>query len=260
MVKFIGCKKAAPLAITRVGANPGAHILVTKSHKDAPASEPLENPEMSTTAAADAQKAQAAAVTKILSMNDVTKAHYLALSADDQVTFLEKTADEMNAAAADAKKALDAAAAAAAAAAAGTADTAKSIGDVRAENDVLKARIDDMDLEKRAEREFDGYPGGVDAVLPLLKAYKTLPDAVRTASEAVLKSQCKVALDSGVTKARRIDNGAAASASVAIDEEVTKRRTANPELSTSAAVAAVAKARPDLFMAGLEAETLQAEG
>ncbi len=253
MVKFLGCKKAAPLAVTRVGANPGAHVLIKKT-KGAPAPE-SETTEMND---AEAAKAQAAAVSKILGMNDVTKAHYLALGEDAQVAFLAKTADEMNAEAATAKTAADTAAAAAvAAAAAATADTAavaKSVTDLQAENAVLKARLDTADLEKRANTEFDGYPGGVDAVLPLLKAYAGLPEAARLASENVLKAQAKAALDSGVTVAKRVSNSAAAAATTQIEDAAKKLMDADPKKSMDDAIAEVTKSNPNLLLAGLEAE------
>jgi hypothetical protein len=247
MVKFLGCAKADPLAITRAGSNPVAFALVKKSKEPAAADPNPESSEMMT----------AAEVAKILSMTDVTKAHYLALPETEQTAFLTKTADEMNKIAADAKKSADDAAAAAAAADAGRtavdSEVQKSLTDKDAQIAALTKRLDTADIRKRAETEFDGYPGGADVVVPMLESFATLPEAVRKTSEDALKSVAKAALQSGQTLAARKSNDQAAAATQEIEAEVEKRLTADPKKSRVQATAEVLKS-DDLLLAGLAAE------
>lgn len=196
---IVGCIEAHELSTCKQGANPHAHVILRKSRLDgdrSAADQPLtETTDMD---AKDIAKAQASAVTSILAMNDVTKAHYLGLADDEaRIVFLAKTADEQKAEAEAAKALADKTAEAEAAKAAGQtaaeATLQKSNDTLRAEVEALKAKDAERDIEKRAATEFSGYPGGVAAVVPLLKAYAALPIEARVASEAVLKAQCEMA-------------------------------------------------------------------
>lgn len=199
MPRFEGCVEAREISLTRKGANQHAHVLIRKNASGKPGAQPkLETSEMSTPA--EIAKAATAAAVKIVSMDDVTKSHFLGLSEDAQVAFLEKSAEDQKKEAEAAKAAADKAAVEAEATKAGTtareAELQKTLETQRAEIDALKAaRAEDV-ITKRAETEFAGYPGGAKAVLPLLKAYAKLPEDERVASEAVLKAQCTLAANS----------------------------------------------------------------
>ncbi len=195
---FKGCVIGREIAYTRKGANPLTTTLVTKTDKTpahpASTTPPAENPEMN---AAEVAKA----ATLILSMNDVTKAHYLALAPEAQAKFIELTPEAMQTEAEAAKAAKDAAAAAAAALTAGAterevAQSAK-ITTLSTEVETLKSRLADSDVEKRANSEFAGSPVARPAWSKLLKAYAKLPDDARKASEDLLKAQCDLAKRAG---------------------------------------------------------------
>jgi hypothetical protein len=201
---FKGCLRADEIAMTRRGANQKdgkglTGALVQKSRSTAPDPQtPPENPEMDT---AELAKAQAAAVTTILTMDDVQKSHYLGLAPDAQVAFLAKSADDRKIEADAAKSAKDKATAEADAAKAGKTatevETQKALEDTRKELEAIKseraAEKLDAEISKRARDEFAGYPGGEAKVVELLKAYSGLPEAARKASEDVMKAQCELA-------------------------------------------------------------------
>lgn len=204
MPKFEGCIEAKEISLCPKslggGANPHAHVLVLKTLAGGKPTERKTEKTMSGAAApstADIQKAALAISNKIASMNDVTKAHYLGLGEDEQLAFLEKSADEMAEIAKTAKEAADKKKMEDEAAKSGVTpqmlELQKSNEALRQELDTLKAKDAERDLEKRADTEFAGYPGGSAAVVPLLKAYAKLPEEARKASEEVLKAQCKTA-------------------------------------------------------------------
>jgi len=173
---------------------------------------------------AEVQKAATAIVAKVFAMNDVTKAHYLALGADEQTAFLEKSTEEQAKIAAEAKEAADRKKAEEEAAKTGKSvremELEKRLDDQKAEIEAMKAREADREIEKRAETEFSGYPGGVAAVVPLLKAYAKLPQAEREASELVLKAHAQAAKSTMHTFAGRTeaDLSKAASAQAKIEK------------------------------------------
>lgn len=204
MPKFEGCVEAKEISLCPKslggGANPHAHVLVLKTLAGGKPTERKTEKTMSGAAApstADVTKAALAVANKIASMNDVTKAHYLALGEDEQLAFLEKSSEEQATVAKEAKDAADKKKMEDEAAKAGT--TAEVV-ELRKTNATLTEQVEKLlakdaerDLEKRADTEFAGYPGGSAAVVPLLKAYAKLPDDVRKASEELLKKQCQAA-------------------------------------------------------------------
>lgn len=207
MPRFEGCVQAKEISLCPKslggGANPHAHVLMLKSLNGGKpvATTPTEKTDMSGAAAqptaAEVQKIALANVNKIMLFSEVAKSYYLGLDEDGQLAFLEKSKDEQEKLASDAKEAADKAKAEEEAKKAGTTtevlELRKSNDEMRKELDALKAKDVDRDIEKRAAAEFAGYPGGTAAVVPLLKAYATLPEDVRKASEDVLKAQAKAA-------------------------------------------------------------------
>lgn len=256
MPKFEGCIEAKEISLCPVnrggGANQHAHVLMLKS-KGQPAADPKVEKTPMPTEAEKAAEAQTAAINKaardisnkIAGMSDVTKAYYLALDDAKQDAFLAKTADEMKAEADAAKAAADKVAAEAEAAKSGKTveflALEKRADDQAKEIEVLKAAQVQTDLMKRATTEFDGYPGGPEVVVSLLKGYAKLDDDTRVASEAVLKS---VAVNAkNATKAlggrNEEDVSKAAAAQTRIDAEVDKRMAADKTLKKSAVWEAV---------------------
>lgn len=200
---FQGCIEGREIAMTRQGMNTKDNkalttVLVAKSAPTppapAPATIPPENLDMTPAEVAKTMKT-------VLSFDDVTKAFYVGLPEDAAVAFLAKSADEQKTEAHAAKTATDKVVAEAEAAKAGKTaaevELQKRFDAQTAEIELLKADRVDRDIEKRAREEFDGFPGGVTAVVPLLKAYAGLPADVRKASEEVLKAQCTFAKTAG---------------------------------------------------------------
>lgn len=206
MPKFEGCVEAKEISLVSVkrggGANQHAHVLIRKRAAD-PAADgnQVENTEMPTQA--EITKAALAMTVAVAKMDDVTKSYWLALGEDAQTAFLEKSATDQKTEADTAKAAADRKVAEAEAAKSGKTvefvALEKSNSELRAEVEALKAKNVESEIEKRADAEFAGYPGGSVAVVPLLKAYAKLDPEARTASEAVLKAQCQTA--SAMTKA-----------------------------------------------------------
>lgn len=262
MPRFEGCVEAKEISLCPVkrggGANQHAHVLVRKNAD--PSGGPQHKPENKTMPAAltDAEKAATIAArdlevskialaqtNKVVAMSDVTKAYYLALDETAQLAFLEKSAEDMateakTAAEAVEKKRLEDEAA----------KSGKTIEVV-----ALEKRLTDQDeiikglqagqaesaIEKRADTEFAGYPGGSAKVIPLLKAYAKLSEEDRKASEAVLKAQCKTGAAAMLTFAGRTeaDMNKAASAQQRIDAGVEKMMKDNPGMTKGNAFIAV---------------------
>lgn len=214
MPTFKGCVQAKEISLCPKslggGANPHAHVLVLKSLGGG-ADPKTETPKMPTQAEMDAaaqtvaiNKAALMQTTALARMDDVTKAYWLGLDgADAQLAFLEKSAEDQKTEADAAKAAADKKALEEAAAKSGTTPQVlaleKSNGELQIEVAALKAKQVTTDLEKRADTEFKGYPGGSAVVVPLLRAYSTLDQPAREASEAVLKSVAAATLQ--VTRA-----------------------------------------------------------
>lgn len=209
MPKFERCKEAHEISLVRAGANQHAHVLIRKSKKD-PANPVVEN-EMT---AEEIKKAALAAVTealsKGLSMSDVSKAHFLTLNEDAKAAFLEKSADEQTAEAekakADADKAKEAEAAKAKGQTEREAQLEKRHDELVAEIAELKkkdaSRDIEADLEKAAaDPAYAGYPGGTDALKVVLKTARGLSD--ETARDAILglaKNQAQMARTTTVVR------------------------------------------------------------
>lgn len=221
---FQGCIRGDEIARVRKGSNPLTSDLVRKSAPQDPA--PPTPPENADMDAAELAKAQRQAVTTLLTMDDVQKSHYLGLDEAAQTAFLAKGAAERKSEADTAKSLKDRETAEADAAKAGKTtrevELEKRLADQGAEIEVLKGKSADAEVEKRARDEFDGFPGGVAEVVPLLKAYAKLPEADRKASEAVLKSQAAFAKTAG------------ANIHLMSDDEVTKAFPAQAELTKKA--------------------------
>lgn len=195
-MKFVGCKKAKEISLTKTPAVPRAVALVTK-HTGIQQS---ENDDM-----------DFKVIQRVASMSEVTKTHLGNLDGEEAVkAFLAKPNDEQDKEAADAKKAIDDAAAAAATAAA-AAEAQKNAGEseamksMRAENEALKARLDAADQTREIEKmagspDFHGFPGGEEEVTKNLGlAFKAGGD-IKTAMIESMKSQAKMAKTMGSTE------------------------------------------------------------
>lgn len=259
MPRFEGCVEAKEISLCPVsrggGANQHAHALVFK-HADPPGGQQpkpenkpmpaaLTDAEKAAAAQAEINKAARSVANKIAGMSDATKAYYLALDDDKQDAFLAKSAEDM---AAEAKTAAEAA-------------EKKRLEDEAAKSGktvevvALEKRLTDQDeiikglqaaqverdIEKRADTEFAGYPGGAAKVIPLLKAYAKLPEADRTASEAVLKAQCNTAAAAMLTFSGRTeaDLSKASGAQARLDAGVEKMMRENPNMTKGNAFIAV---------------------
>lgn len=132
------------------------------------------------------------ALQRIASMNDVTKSYFVGLEESVAEAFLAKSAADQDSEATTAaevnKKAAEEAERAKSGKTARESELEKRLDGQASEIEVLKAKLGDADVEKRANTEFDGYPGGAAVVVPLLKAYAKLPEADRIAAENVLKA------------------------------------------------------------------------
>lgn len=241
---FQGCVEGREIAMTRKGMNslnakPLTTVLVTKAApapKKAPkADDPPEKNEMTPAEIAKTMKTA-------LGFDDVTKGYFVGLGEEASVAFLAKSTDDQKAEATAAKSAADAKVAEVEAAKSGKTaaevDLQKRFDAQSAEIEILKARAVDQDVEKRAREEFSAFPGGVEKVVPLLKAFAKLPDAERTAAEGVLKAQCEIAKNAGA----RLGYS---------EDEINKAAPAHAELAAKAAelaksekvTVAIAKAR-----------------
>lgn len=209
MPKFERCKEAHEISLVRAGANQHAHVLIRKSKKD-PANPVVEN-EMT---AEEIQKAAVAAVTaalsKGLSMSDVSKAHFVTLDDDAKAAFLEKSVEEQTAVAekakADADKTKEAEAAKAKGQTEREAQLEKRHDELVAEIAELKkkdaSRELESDLEKAAaDPAYAGYPGGAEALKVVLKTARAITD--ETARDAILslaKNQAQMARTTSVVR------------------------------------------------------------
>jgi hypothetical protein len=191
-MKFIGCAKAGPLAMTPVGSNPGAHALVIKTPTNP--SDPSDPPENDIMSLKNLQR--------VASMNDVTKSYFVGLDETKGTAFLEKSAEDQDkeaaAAAEVAKKAKDEAAAK---------EAGVSTEVLKAQNEAAEARKEVADLKKAlADKEttnevektalsddFKGFPGGKDALVPALKTAFGLDEAARKPMLDALKAQAAFA-------------------------------------------------------------------
>lgn len=207
MARIVGTKAATELAITRAGANQHSHVLLRKSMVQPtaapdPATQP-GNPDM-----------DLAIIKRVASMNDVTKAHFTGLNDADATAYLAKSAEDQDKIAAEAKKAAaDAEAAKAKAApATTTVDTAKAdeqiaaltktVGDLTEVVKGLAGQIESRGVESEVAKamlgDFKGFPGGVDALMPLYKAASEQKDeTTKKALMDALKSSAAMARMTG---------------------------------------------------------------
>lgn len=202
---FQGCVEGREIALTRKGVNPHTAVLIRKSATTATSTAQTspENTEMKT-------EDLAKAVNVLLSFDDVTKAHYVGLTEEAQVAFLNKSATERKTEADAAKAASDKTALEAEAAKSGKSakelELEKSLEKANAAiADLQKSRVED-DIAKRASTEFGAFPGGAEKVIPLLKSFAKMPEADRLAAEAVLKAQCDFAKQAGSNVGITVDD------------------------------------------------------
>lgn len=192
---FEGCVEAKEISLTRKGANPMAFALVTKNAAGTTAvvANPTHSAPENEMTPADVAKAMA----KFAAMDEATKAYYIGLDEPAQIAFLEKSAADMKAdaeaAAEVAKKAAEAEALKTAGKSAKEAELEKSLSETRGEIAALKADKVERDMEKRANDEFDGFPGGAAKLVPMMKSIAGLPDDQKAAIEETWKAQATLA-------------------------------------------------------------------
>ncbi len=163
-MKFVGCKKAKEVSLTKDPAQPLATVLIRKSAENPTP----ENDDMSVKN-----------LQRVASMSEVTKSYFIGLDDEAATAFLATSHEEQDRVAADAQKSKDDAAAKAKAEEeaqkAREAGTSTEILELRRENEALKARADAADLEREIEKtlgdsRFKGYPGGAAKLAETVKA------------------------------------------------------------------------------------------
>lgn len=192
MPKFEGCEAGHEISFVKRGANPHTAILLKKNAPSTPAEK----------AVMDAKMLKALA-----GMDDVTKTYLVGLDDEKAVAFVAKAADEQKAEAHAAHDAAEAEKAAKEAKKAGKtakeAELEKHLSDQATEiADLKKALAEDRataELEKRANTEFAGYPGGNEKVIPILKAAAAMPEDQRKVIEDQIKAHITLAKSAGAT-------------------------------------------------------------
>lgn len=230
MVKFVGCKEAKEVSATRKGANPLAFNFFTKS-QDTPAAPP-------TPAAAEANKTNPNPpaendimsiknLQRIATMSDVTKSYFAGLDDKAAETFIAKSVEDQDKEAAEAAKTIEAAKTAAAAREAGVSEremaTQKALETTQTQlAEVLKrldAQTQTASIEKMArDPEFDGFPGGTEAVTKALTDLQALPEEARAGFIATMKSQAGMAKKMAGVFGRTVDASKAAPANAQLME------------------------------------------
>lgn len=165
MVRFIGVKTAKPLALCKQGANPYAHVLMTKTRKTAPDA-PAPSTEITEMNIGKIAKALAG-------MDEVTKAYFQGLDDDKATAFLEKSIEDQKTEADAAKKAKDEEASRLAGKSAREIELEGRVGTLQDTVKSLEAKNEERDIEAKAAT-FAGYPGGTEAVVKVLKSCKGL--------------------------------------------------------------------------------------
>lgn len=222
-MKYIGCKKAKEISLTRDPAQPLATVLVRKSAGDPTP----ENDDMNVKH-----------LQRVASMSDVTKSYFAGLSEEAVKTFLEKAVEDQDAEAEAAKKASDDAAAKAKAEeeARKTKEgiTDEAVKALRDENEVLKKRLDERDRADEIaktcrEERFRGYPGGEEELRKAVTAAFGADEEVRKTLLAQAEQIAKMASMTGQELGTRNERDIARShpKSAAVIAEATKRAKAN---------------------------------
>lgn len=199
-MKFVGCKKAKEVSLTRNPAQPLATVLIRKSAEDPTP----ENDDMSVKN-----------LQRVASMSDVTKSYFAGLSDEAATVFIAKSYEEQDKEAADAKKAADDAAAKAAADAEVQKNRENGVSEevaaLRRENEVLKARADASDLEREVEKtlsdsRFKGYPGGDEKLRDVVKAAFKVGGEAKTLMLDQAADIAKAALATGGERGSRSEH------------------------------------------------------
>ena len=241
MPKFERCKEAHEISLVRAGANPHAHALIRKNRKG---TEPSPTPEITDMDAAEIQKAaktQATAfIVKTMKWDDVTKAFFAGLEGDAAEAFMEKSVDEQMAEAKKAKDALDEKTAKEEAAAKGLTEREAALEKRLAASDARVAELEKRAREQEAESEIEkaamapelkGFPGGKEALMPLIKGIKALPAELQDGQMSLLKSQAQFARTTTTVAGMQEQSSILAKSFPVVAEvegEVTKRMAAKP--------------------------------
>lgn len=264
MREYVGCKVAGEISKVRNPANKLSTHLLAKSASTPKTPTPEKN-DMALDAA-EVQKAATAIAKKMFVMSDVAKAHYIALDDAAQDAFLEKSTEDQTKEAEAAKAAKDQAVLEAEAAKSGkTANEValqKSVDEQAAQIAELQKAAKDSALTAEIEKAasgpaYDGFPGGVEKLAPLLKSARLLPEADRTAFEDALKSQASLAKRmTGTYGARPTETELekSAPAHADIEKKAKQLMEKDPELSYDVAKSRILTAHPELVLAGLNEE------
>lgn len=217
MAHIVGCIEAHELTTCKVGANQGAHIILRKSI-DAPTP---SVPAVKTETHPENDDMDLAIAKAIAAMNEVTKAYFLALADDAAKLFIAKSPADQEAEAA-AAKAKDDEAAEKTKSDTALAEKAKSDAEARAtvlenKNKSLQDQIDALktagEIDKEASSpDFNGYPGGVDAVKAILSTLGGVSAQARKAVVDGLKAQATMATAALGERGGRSDEDIAKSA------------------------------------------------
>lgn len=262
-MKIVGCVVAKELTTCEQGANQHAHIVLRKNvvprekaGNDSPSDKPgSETAEMSISA-----------MKRIATMNDVTKSYFGGLDDTKAEEFLKKSVEDQDKEAADVKKAADDAAQAAELAKSGQsaveAELQKTVtsltGTVAELQKQIKENAENAEIEKTAaSADFASYPGGPEKVASLLKSYRSLPEADRTAAIDAMKAHAALNKRAAKTIGLRPDENdvlKSQPATAEIEKKVVQLREKEPELGYMAAKARVLEANPDLMARALEEE------
>lgn len=201
MVKFVGCKKAKEVSLTKDPANERAVMLMAKT-RDAPQDhQPQDQSET------DAMELNV--MKSLLAMSEVTKAHALGLDDEALKTFMAKSPAEQQAEAEAAKKAKDDAAAETARqeearkAAEGATDeaTKANTSKIAELEKTLASERQEREIEKMVgHADFHGYPGGTEKLTEVLKTAFSLPDAAKAQMIEMAKNTAAIAKKAGSTE------------------------------------------------------------
>jgi hypothetical protein len=196
MAAIVGVKAAKEVSICRKGANQFAHKLITKS-LDTPAPA-AKGPEANT----EIEDMDVAVMKAIAAMDDITKAYFVGLEDEKAKAFIALSVDAQKA---EAKAAADAIAAektkaedAEKARVAGETDVNKRLENAEKTNDELRTTLETMKADRVIEKEasgaeFNGYPGGTDAVVTMLKSIAKVDPETRKSIVDGMKAKAKLA-------------------------------------------------------------------
>lgn len=191
MARIVGCVEAHELTTCKQGANQHAHIIMRKS-LGAPSAKPT--PQTSS----ESDDMDFAILKAMLAMDETTKAYASGLDEEALKLFVAKSAADQKAEAHAAAKVLDDAAKAEEARKkaleATETETQKALREANDKIASLEARDAERNRDRELDKEagmadFDGYPGGLEAVKAMLKSIDKLEPPARKAVVDSMKSQ-----------------------------------------------------------------------